>query len=92
MSECAMNERRNESSMKEVGYGMKYTDNKQIREAVKAECRNQGKSLAYVARSLGILPQSLNDIFSKQHITFDDVQRIADTLDCDLYFGIVKRY
>ena len=87
MAECAMNE----SSMKEVGYGMKYTDNKQIREAVKAECRNQGKTMADIAKELGMMPQTLNNIFLKKNTSFNDIRRIADALGCDLYFGLVKR-
>ena len=86
MLKYAMNE---ESSFS--GDAMKYTDNKQIRDVIKEECRNQGKTLSDIARSLGILPQSLNDIFNKQHIAFDDVKRLADVLGCDLYFGLVKR-
>ena len=70
---------------------MKFTDNKQIREMVKAECQSQGKSLSDIARSLGMIPQTLNGIFNKKHIAFDDIQRIADVLGCDLYFGLVKR-
>lgn len=74
-----------------MGDNMRYTDNKQIREAIKEECRNQGKSLADIARALGMLPQTLNGVFEKKHIAFDDVLRMADALDCDFYFGLVKR-
>lgn len=74
-----------------MGDEMKYTDNKQIREMVRMECLRQNVSLAEIARRLGMLPQSLNGILGKKHISFDDVQRIADVLGCDLYFGLVKR-
>ena len=86
MGKCAKNE-----SVDSMGDVMKYTENKQIRDMIKAECRSQGKSLADLSRSLGILPQQLNDIFAKKHIAFDDVKRFADALGCDLYFGLVKR-
>ena len=86
MGKCAKNE-----SVDSMGDAMKYTDNKQIRDVIKDECRSQGKSLADVARSLDMLPQTLNGIFLKQHIAFDDVKRLADALGCDLYFGLVKK-
>ena len=76
---------------KTMGDEMKYTDNKQIREVIKAECRNQGKTLVDIAKALGMMPQTLNSVFDKKHIAFDDVMRMADALGCDLYFGLVKR-
>lgn len=85
MKKYAMNEE------KTMGDGMKYTDNKQIREVIKAECRDQGKTLVDIARALGMMPQTLNSVFDKKHIAFDDVMRMADALGCDLYFGLVKR-
>ena len=85
MGECAMN------GEKDMGDNMKYTDNKQIRDVIKDECRSQGKSLADIARALGMMPQTLNSVFDKKHIAFDDVMRMADVLGCDLYFGLVKR-
>jgi transcriptional regulator with XRE-family HTH domain len=85
MGKYAMNEE------KTMGDEMKYTDNKQIREMVRMECLRQNVSLAEIARRLGMIPQSLNGVLGKKHISLDDVQRIADALDCDLYIGIVKR-
>ena len=76
---------------KMMGDGMKYTNNKQIHEAIKDECRSQGKTLAEIAKALGMLPQTFNGVLTKKHVAFDDVQRIADALDCDLYFGLVRR-
>lgn len=76
---------------KTMGKDMKYTDNNQIRKVIKDECRDQDVSLAEIARKLGMLPQTLNGVLTKKHISFDDVQRIADVLGCDLYFGLVKR-
>lgn len=70
---------------------MKYENNKSVRDAVKEECKRQGKTLSGLARDMDILPQQINDLFQKKHITFDDLARLADALHCDLFFGLVKR-
>ena len=69
---------------------MKYTNNKDIRDAIKEECKRQGKTLSALARDMDILPQQLNDLFQKKHITFDDAARLASGLRCGLYFAFVQ--
>lgn len=67
-----------------------YTNNEDIRREIRAAAAAQGKTLADIARSLGIKPQSLNDMIRKQHIGFDDVARIADTIGLVLRFELVS--
>lgn len=66
-----------------------YTDNEDIRREIRSAAAAQGKTLADIARALGIRPQSLNDMIRKQHVGFDDVARIADTLGLVLRFELV---
>lgn len=66
-----------------------YTDNEDIRREIRSAAAAQGKTLADIARSLGIRPQSLNDMIRKQHIGFDDVARIADTIGLVIRFELV---
>lgn len=67
---------------------MTYTNNEDIRRAVKAAAAIQGHTLASIARALDISPQLLNDKLNKKHIGFDDVATIAAAIGCRLDFVI----
>ena len=47
---------------------------------------------AEAARRIGISPQRFYGIMHKQHLTVDDLQLIADGLDCYLAIGLYSKH
>lgn len=70
---------------------MIYTGNESLRLAVKEAAARHGLSLAALARNMDKIPQELNNTLIKKNISFNDIARIADALNCRLVFDIVPR-
>jgi transcriptional regulator with XRE-family HTH domain len=46
---------------------------------------------AELARKMGVSPQNLNNKLKKGYFTIDDLQKVADAMDCDLTVEFVIR-
>lgn len=69
----------------------KYIDNAQIRKLIKTQTIMQDTTITEIAHKLNTSQQNVSNTLVKKHITFDDIQRICDAMDCDLYLDIRPR-
>lgn len=69
----------------------KFSSNKDVTNSIKAIAADNGTALQEIAARLGISPQNLSGVLSKQGFSFRDAARIADALGYDLYFDFQRR-
>ena len=70
----------------------RYNDNEQLKRLLKAEWTKNGFTQKNIAEKMGVSSANLSNILvNKKSLTFTDVQRILDALDCDLYLDFRKR-
>lgn len=70
---------------------MLYTNNEQLVIELKKlmiDCKISQKE---VADKLGIKPQGLTKILNKKNLSFEDIQKIVNTLGYDLTFNFNKK-
>ena len=69
---------------------MVYKGNEQLKEYINTTIDNTGLKKVFIASKMGMNnQQQLTNILNKGHITFDDVQRIAEAIGCQLVIDIV---
>lgn len=68
---------------------MVYKSNEQLKEYINTTIDNKGIKKRFIASKMDISPQQLNNILNKEHITCDDIQRIAEAIGCQLVIDIV---
>lgn len=69
---------------------MVYKGNEGLKEYINTTIENKGIKKRFIASKMGLNnQQQLTNILNKSHITFDDVQRIADAIGCQLTIDIV---
>lgn len=68
---------------------MVYKGNEQLKEYINTTIDNKGIKKRFIASKMSISPQQLNNILNKEHITLDDIQRIAEAIGCQLVIDIV---
>lgn len=65
---------------------MRYKDNEQLKNELKAEWTRKGLTQGEVAERAGFSSANLSNILvNKKSLTFADVERLCDALDLDLY-------
>ena len=70
----------------------KYNDNEQLKRLLKAEWTKNGFTQKDIAEKMGVSSANLSNILvNKKSLTFTDVQRILNALNCDLYIDFRKR-
>lgn len=70
---------------------MIYSDNESIVKEYKKVLIDNGLKQQFIADKLELSKQSMNALLNKKHISFDDMKRICDAMNCDLVVDIVKR-
>ncbi len=69
---------------------IKYKDNEQLKAELKAEMSRKGLKQKELANKMQVSAANLSNILvNKSSLTFSDVQRICNALDCTLYINIV---
>ena len=67
----------------------KFIDNKKLVNYVKMVINNKEFSLTEVGKRMGITRQNLYALLNKENLSFADIQRICDAIDCELHYNIV---
>ena len=70
---------------------IKYIDNTELKKEIKKTIIDNNYTQKEIADRLGMLPQTYNTLINKKNFSFADMQRICDTMGCDLYIDIVPR-
>lgn len=71
---------------------IKYKDNEQLKAELKAEMNRKEIKQKELANRMKISAANLSNILvNKNSLSFTDVQRMCDALDCDLYIEIRQR-
>lgn len=68
---------------------MVYNSNEGLKEYINTIIDSKGLKKRFIASKMNVIPQQLNNILNKEHITLDDVQRICQAMDCQLEINIV---
>lgn len=67
-----------------------YKGNEGLKEYINTTIENKGLKKVFIASKMGLNnQQQLTNILNKSHITFDDVQRIAEAIGCQVVIDIV---
>lgn len=70
----------------------RYNDNEQLKRLLKAEWTKNGFTQKDIAEKMGVSSANLSNILvNKKSLTFTDVQRILNALDCDLYIDFKQK-
>lgn len=71
---------------------MRYKDNEQLKNELKAEWTRKGLTQGEVAERAGLSSANLSNILvNKKSLTFADVQKLCNALDLDLYIEFRDR-
>lgn len=70
----------------------RYNNNEQLKRLLKAAWTKNGFTQKDIAEKMGVSSANLSNILvNKKSLTFADVQRILDALDCDLYIDFKQK-
>lgn len=70
---------------------MIYNENSDIRKLLKLVCIQKNITLKELASNADLLPQELNNILLKRHISFDDIKRLADANGMQLNIDLLPK-
>jgi len=70
---------------------MLYENNDQLKRLIKGYATINGMTLKDIAGKMHIFPQTLQNIFKKKNLSFEDVQQIADTFGYCLTIDLVPK-
>ena len=70
---------------------IKYINNAELKKEIKKIIIENDCTQKEIAEKLEMLPQTYNTLINKKNFSFADMQRILNTLDCDLYIDFRKR-
>lgn len=70
---------------------IQFEDNKQLVNYIKMAIKNRGLTVEDVAKKMGISGQNLHSIFNKKNLSFIDVKRICDAINCELHCNIERK-
>lgn len=70
---------------------MLFEGNRNLVTELKKLMLDEDISQRQVAEALGIKPQSLNTLLNKKNFSFEDCQKILETMGYDLEFGFIKK-
>lgn len=68
-----------------------YTDNEQVKNEIKKAIIDNNTTGKAIADKLGISPQTYQHLINKKQLSFADVNRICNAMNCDLIIDIVPR-
>lgn len=69
---------------------MIYKDNEQLKKHIDKTLIDIGISKVELSKRMNCKPQQLNNILNKKNLSFADVARICDALNCTLNIDIVQ--
>lgn len=69
---------------------MIYKDNEQLKKYIDKTLIDIGISKVKLSKRMNCKPQQLNNILNKKNLSFADLARICDALDCTLNIDIVQ--
>ena len=69
---------------------MIYKDNEQLKKCIDKTLIDIGMSKVELSKRMNCKPQQLNNILNKKNLSFVDVARICNALDCTLNIDIVQ--
>lgn len=70
---------------------LKYTSNTDLKKYIDKLLIDKSCTKVDLAKKLDCKPQQVNNILNKRNLSFADIQRICNALDCDLYIEIRQR-
>lgn len=71
---------------------MKYIDNDTLKRELKSEWIKQGYTQKDIAEKMQVSSANLSNILvNKKSLSFEDVKRICDAMDLNLYINFRKR-
>lgn len=65
---------------------MIYKDNNQLKNEFKKFLIDNNISQREIAKKMEISPQGLSNLLNKKNLSFNDIKKILDVIDYDLYF------
>lgn len=68
---------------------MLYENNEQIKRLIKGYAALNGMTINDICKQLNIYPQTMQNIFKKKNLSFEDVQRIAQAFGYCLTIDLV---
>jgi len=68
-----------------------YTDNEQLKNEIKKSVIDNRTTNKAIAEKLGITPQTYQHLINKKQLSFSDVNRICNAMECDLVIDIRSR-
>ena len=67
-----------------------YTDNEQLKKEIKKKKIDNGYTAKQIADKLGITPQTYQHLINKKQLSFADVNKIMQVMNCSLNITISK--
>jgi transcriptional regulator with XRE-family HTH domain len=67
-----------------------YTDNEQLKKEIKKTIIDNGYTAKQIADKLGITPQTYQHLINKKQLSFADVNKIMQVMNCSLNITISK--
>lgn len=68
-----------------------YIDNEQLKNEIKKAIIDNNTTSKAIADKLGISPQTYQHLINKKQLSFSDVKRICDAMNCDLNIDIIPK-
>ena len=62
-----------------------------MKETITALCEKRNTNYATVARKIGTTKQNICNKFAKNKFYLNDIEKIADALNCDLRISFIDR-
>lgn len=68
-----------------------FTNNNEVVLEIKKTMLEKGIKQKELCEKLGTLPQTFRNTLSKKQLSFNDVSKILQAMDCELYFEIRQK-
>lgn len=69
----------------------KYVDNEGLKKEIKKNIIDNNYTQKEIAEKMGMIPQTYNTLINKKNFSFNDLKRICDAMNCDLYIDIREK-
>lgn len=68
-----------------------YTYTMEMKETILALCKKRNTNYSEIARKIGTTKQNICNKFAKNKFYLDDIEKIADALDCNLEINFIDK-
>lgn len=63
----------------------------EMKETILALCKKRNTNYSEIARKIGTTKQNICNKFAKNKFYLDDIEKIADALDCNLEINFIDK-